>query len=560
LSKDYAAGVSERHSLGSEARGQKFSYTSDTLASGLAGATYSNSSVYTHLGQLWQGPLAGGSTQYQYLYCSSSQPHQLTGLYGTSATCSNKTGQGYASSYDGFGNVTSRTFSGTTGTLTYDLLDHLTQWYASSTNQEQYLYDASGERVLRRFTNGNGTTILTYPFGIEEHQYNGSGSNQWNVSYYFLAGRLLGSLDGNGTQFYLVDALGSLVSDFNKAAGGAALKGNQLFGPYGTGRYYAGNINTAKGFIGQYNDGTGLDYLNARYYDPVVGVFLSADSKQGNMQGMNPYAYVNGNPETYSDPTGLRPISDCPTGGCNAPVDMGALGSAGGSGADGALGSVGGFGAGGFGAGGALGSAGGSNSRAAGIAYELARGIQSFRASVRDYSNRNYAWGIAYFTDSADRLLTLPEPMSPFPIPSWGLQFGDNPQNHSEQLLLRYWQFVEQSQMLFELRAALSLNIGAQLHLVVFTQYRPCDDCVKFFDRFMALMTVELNILLRIPDPVLPLPHITEPYVGITLDVYTSVKATGKWWPSVLYPGTVNTPSDITDWYHDDIYLRPVVS
>jgi len=32
---------------------------SGTLASGLAGANYSNSYVYTHLGELWQGPLLG---------------------------------------------------------------------------------------------------------------------------------------------------------------------------------------------------------------------------------------------------------------------------------------------------------------------------------------------------------------------------------------------------------------------------------------------------------------------------------------------------------------------
>jgi len=37
----------------------------------------------------------------------------------------------------------------------------------------------------------------------------------------------LGSLDGNGTQFYLTDA-----------QGGASMKSNQLFGPYGTGGYY----------------------------------------------------------------------------------------------------------------------------------------------------------------------------------------------------------------------------------------------------------------------------------------------------------------------------------
>jgi RHS repeat-associated protein len=43
-------------------------------------------------------------------------------------------------------------------------------------------------------------------------------------------------------------------------------------------------MGTNKGFTGQYNDTlTGLDYYNARYYDPVVGVFLSADTVQGNL-------------------------------------------------------------------------------------------------------------------------------------------------------------------------------------------------------------------------------------------------------------------------------------
>ena len=49
---------------------------------------------------------------------------------------------------------------------------------------------------------------------------------------------------------------------------------------------------------------TGFDYYNARYYDPVMAQFLSADVKQGNAQGMDPYSYVAGNPETATDPTG----------------------------------------------------------------------------------------------------------------------------------------------------------------------------------------------------------------------------------------------------------------
>jgi hypothetical protein len=40
----------------------------------------------------------------------------------------------------------------------------------------------------------------------------------------------------------------------------------------------------------------------------VSGQFVSPDSVQGNAQGMDPYAYVEGNPETWTDPTGQR---DC---------------------------------------------------------------------------------------------------------------------------------------------------------------------------------------------------------------------------------------------------------
>jgi len=238
------------------------------------------------------------------LYCNT-QPHQLSGVYASGSTCSSKNGAVYTSGYDNWGNVTSRTYSGTTATLSYDLFDHLTQWYVSATNQEQYLYDASGERVLRRSTNTSGTTLTVYAFGLEDHQYSGGGTNQANTYYYTLAGRLLGALDSNGTTFYLTDTLGSVLLSFTNVAGGASIKAGQVFGPYGNARYHAGTFNTAKGFTGQYNDGlTGLDYYGARYYDPVVGVFLSADSVDGNALGDNPYAYVGGNPETFSDPSG----------------------------------------------------------------------------------------------------------------------------------------------------------------------------------------------------------------------------------------------------------------
>src|SRR5579863_6905220 len=284
-------------------------------ANGLNETGYHNSFTFTHLGQLWQGPLSNAGP-YQYLYCTSSAPHQLLGLYATDSTCSSKSGKVYASTYDNWGNVTSRTTGGNTATLSYDDLDHFVEWNSPNSNpatQEWYAYDASGTRALRRSTSGSTTTITTYAFGAEEHTYTSSGTLQSNTFYYSLGGQLIGELTGTTTQttsFFLTDGLGSVLATFSNTVNTAAVLGNQVYGPYGTGRYQswptgtASTMGTNKGFTGQYGDVTGLDYYHARYYDPSVGVFLSADIVQGNMQGMNPYDYVGGNPETHNDPTG----------------------------------------------------------------------------------------------------------------------------------------------------------------------------------------------------------------------------------------------------------------
>src|SRR5579875_2333015 len=99
----------------------------------------------------------------------------------------------------------------------------------------------------------------------------------------------------------LTDALGSVVLSLSAGA----IQGEQLYGPYGNQRYLEGSLGTDKGYTGQFVDAvTGLDYYNARWYDPVSGRFLSPDTAQGNGQGKDPYAYVEGNPETMNDPTG----------------------------------------------------------------------------------------------------------------------------------------------------------------------------------------------------------------------------------------------------------------
>jgi RHS repeat-associated protein len=189
-----------------------------------------------------------------------------------------------------------------TRTLAYDGQDYLVRWSSSVNSQQEWnLYDSSGERVLRRTYDGTNTVLTVFAFGVEEHAYSYSGSgssdtNTGNTYYYTLGGQELGTWDGTSpgsptTNFLLTDTLGSVVSSFNNLPNGAAVVlGDQVYGPYGNRRVQQGTIGTSKGFTGQFTDFVaGLDYYGARYYDPVVGVFVSADVVQGNGSGMNPW-------------------------------------------------------------------------------------------------------------------------------------------------------------------------------------------------------------------------------------------------------------------------------
>jgi RHS repeat-associated protein len=77
---------------------------------------------------------------------------------------------------------------------------------------------------------------------------------------------------------------------------------------WGETRYTYGTTPTTYRFTGQREDATiGLYFYNARYYDPVLGRFVQADTivpEPGNPQALNRYAYVNNNPLKYTDPSG----------------------------------------------------------------------------------------------------------------------------------------------------------------------------------------------------------------------------------------------------------------
>lgn len=65
------------------------------------------------------------------------------------------------------------------------------------------------------------------------------------------------------------------------------------------------------GYTGHLNDADlGLTYMQARYYDPVIGRFYSNDPVGfTSVHNFNRYAYANNNPYKYTDPDGRDAIS-----------------------------------------------------------------------------------------------------------------------------------------------------------------------------------------------------------------------------------------------------------
>ena len=97
------------------------------------------------------------------------------------------------------------------------------------------------------------------------------------------------------------------------AAGNVVWKENHR--PYGERvlKQAANNNSTNKiGFAGKpFDDQTGLSYMGARYYNPVIGRFMGVDPvgfQENNIHSFNRYAYANNNPYKFVDPDGRHPL------------------------------------------------------------------------------------------------------------------------------------------------------------------------------------------------------------------------------------------------------------
>lgn len=120
------------------------------------------------------------------------------------------------------------------------------------------------------------------------------------------------------------DALGSVVAESD--ANGNVVK-RYDYEPYGG--VVGGQVTDGPGYTGHVSDSaTGLSYMQQRYMDPQLGVFLSVDpvtAHQKPVEQFNRYRYANSNPHKFIDPDGRESgaaftlVNNATNGGAIAP-------------------------------------------------------------------------------------------------------------------------------------------------------------------------------------------------------------------------------------------------
>ncbi len=185
-------------------------------------------------------------------------------------------------SYDANGNM----LSGAGRTFTYDYDNRPTSIIYNSMALIS-VYDASGNRV-KKVTPTSTTVYIGDLYECTSGQC---------TKYIFAGTQRVAKIDSAGTNYHHTDHLGS--SSIITNSSGAKVEDIYYY-PYGEIKTDSGTLNVRHKFTDQEWDAeTGLYYYGARYYDPRLARFISADTivpEPFYPQSLNRYAYTINNP------------------------------------------------------------------------------------------------------------------------------------------------------------------------------------------------------------------------------------------------------------------------
>ncbi len=167
--------------------------------------------------------------------------------------------------------------------------DSATEKYFYSGSALIYTKSGSGRMMTENILDLSGNIIASTRFDDDGDE---NTPNQWEGKYFFYHYDIRGSVtaivdpDGNSVKAYAYDEFGNLSES------GEATFDNEVT--------FTGSIKDTS---------TGLQYMNARYYEPTTGRFITQDSYTGNPYDpwtQHLYSYCGNNAVNMIDPTGHK--------------------------------------------------------------------------------------------------------------------------------------------------------------------------------------------------------------------------------------------------------------
>ncbi|MGC1191584.1 MAG: RHS repeat-associated core domain-containing protein, partial [Candidatus Binatus sp.] len=263
--------------------------------------TYDNDSRVTAMTWTLAGNPVG---DVEYAYDADSRVIQKTGSFAQTGLPQAVTGNafnaanemtsfnGTPQTYDANGNLA----NDGTNTYSWDARNHLTAIVGPNT--ASFAYDADGRRAQKTI---NGTSTQFLYDGLNPVQEIQNGTPSANLITGLGIDEYFQRTDSAGARNYLSDILGSTLTLTDSSG---TTQTSYTYDPFGNTGASGQSSSNPYQFTGRENDGTGLDYYRARYYDPRIARFISQDPMMFGPRVGNLYAYVQNNPSSRIDPEG----------------------------------------------------------------------------------------------------------------------------------------------------------------------------------------------------------------------------------------------------------------
>ncbi|MGE0642539.1 MAG: RHS repeat-associated core domain-containing protein [Nitrospira sp.] len=200
--------------------------------------------------------------------------------------------------YDLNGNLSKTTDAGVTATYTWNARNQLTGISRTGLTAS-FAYDSFGRRTGKTI---NGATTNFLYDGLNPVQEKNGATITANLLTGLGIDEFFTRTEGGVAKTLLPDALGSTVA---LGDGTGTLQTQYTYEPFGmTTQTGTASTNSYK-YTGREDDGTGLLYYRARYYQPRLQRFISEDPIAIAPADVNTYAYTRNSPVNFIDPRGL---------------------------------------------------------------------------------------------------------------------------------------------------------------------------------------------------------------------------------------------------------------